>query len=181
MADSGKQGSLGARLDWKCQACGRTVVEWHEDRAAAERRCYELEDLRKAECRVCDQCDGVVKSCERCGACCVFNWLIDAEMNDDIRAGHLTEVEGGFDGYLRRRRKPWSQGHRVCMFQGRSANGSTCRLHGRDTQPVTCQEFRCRLPDDRAIHREFLRFRERWIRDGHHRIFWTEEDSDGAA
>lgn len=102
-------------------------------------------------------------TCDRCGACCVFDmFFVYATKGDCVRAGHLREFDG-IEGIMRRRRKQWSNGHQVCIFLQRATSQLGCALHGDAEKPVDCMAFDCHDHIHRYGDRDgFQSFRAAW-------------------
>jgi hypothetical protein len=118
-------------------------------------------------------------SCERCGACCAYEWCVQAAVGEKIHVGHLRDCDHGNDeGYLRWQAKSWLDGHRACIFLTRSG----CSLHDDPEQPLDCRHFNCRNPhDDTPLaanpqeDSDFIAFRIQWIKDGWSKHFIKEK------
>ncbi len=173
----------------ECQACGKEVIvgefplaAWqNSEHRALTRRLFRQEVARLLTCG----CGEPVALCTKCGACCAFAWCgiyatPSGRGDKRIRPGHLAEFDG-LEGILRWMRRPWSRGHRLCIFARR---GAGCLLHGTMAQPMVCVRFNCGSPmvrNDTQHFRSFLAFKAKWLAEGMDRVFRGEGPEEESA
>jgi hypothetical protein len=162
-------------FQWLCQGCDEPVEENVYDNNEAIRRYGELQRLEGNRKLVCG-CGKEAPKCEMCGACCSYFRFIQATKNALVKSAHLAEWDG-IEGYLIMKKKPWSKGHKVCIFLKK---GCGCLLHTKVEQPCVCSSFNCKDKSTREMcdWDEFREFRRKWHEDGMPEIIRGEREKE---